>query len=180
MVALTGKDRLPIVMLSKDKEALIDVAGYKDEFGLFDTLTEFNYTAGLPGAASNSFQVNLTVINPTQEFERAVTPVFRNLFTNSAKTSSLGVGQTTDELEPITFYMRWGYGSEDQGMSKLVTGILTNVNYSVTDDAERVISLTFMDTLIILAVSGMSSVSKVIYALEQVWSVIMSPESTTM
>ena len=147
MVALTGKDRLPIVMLSKDKEALIDVAGYKDEFGLFDTLTEFNYTAGLPGAASNSFQVNLTVINPTQEFERAVTPVFRNLFANSAKTSSLGVGQTTDELEPITFYMRWGYGSEDQGMSKLVTGILTNVNYSVTDDAERVISLTFMDTL---------------------------------
>jgi len=147
MVALTGKDRLPIVMLSKDKEALIDVAGYKDEFGLFDTLTEFNYTAGLPGAASNSFQVNLTVINPTQEFERAVTPVFRNLFANSAKTSSLGVGQTTAEIEPIKFYMRWGYGSEDQGMSKLVTGILTNVNYSVTDDAERVISLTFMDTL---------------------------------
>ena len=59
MVALTGKDRLPIVMLSKDKEALIDVAGYKDEFGLFDTLTEFNYTAGLPGGACSRSAVEV-------------------------------------------------------------------------------------------------------------------------
>ena len=91
MVALTGKDRLPTVMLTKDKASLKDLSMYTDPYGLSATLTDFTYTAGLPGAAANSFIASLSVINPTQHFEQAVLPVFRNLFASHTKTSNLDV-----------------------------------------------------------------------------------------
>lgn len=146
MPALTGQSKLPVVMLSKQLSSLVDVENYTDEYSLGDTLTSFKYSAGLPGGAQNSFIVDMTVINPTEHFERAILPYFKTLFSKHSENSSLQEGATGDP-NALQFYIRWGYGSAEQGMSKIIHGFLTSINYSVTAEGERVITFSFLDQL---------------------------------
>ena len=144
MPALTGQGKLPVVMLSKELSSLMDVENYTDEYNLGDTLTTFKYSAGLPGAGSNSFMVDITVINPAENFERALLPNFRTLFSQHSKNSNLQEG-ASEEDDALQFYVRWGYGSTDQGMSKIVHGYLNNLRYAVTADGERTVTFSLLD-----------------------------------
>jgi len=146
MPALTGQGKLPTVMLSKQLSSLMDVENYTDEYSLSDTLTTFQYTAGLPGAASNSFTATLTVINPTEHFERTVLPHFRTMFAQQSQNSNLQAGPD-DDPHALEFYVRWGYGSTEQGMSKIIHGFLTSINYSITAEGERTIVFSLLDQL---------------------------------
>lgn len=140
MPAYTNK--LARVYLSADVEEIKNLAKYTDPFDLTKTLQSMEYQFNGEGVGTYSLTVD--IINPAFSFETKLLQLYRMYFFEDKFATQL-----EQEDDPtLTFYARWGYGSEaSDGLSRVLACKLIDIKYSLTALNEKVMSIRFVDNL---------------------------------
>jgi len=140
MVAYT--DKIARVYLSGDSEEILNLYKYTDPFSLSSTLESMEYDFNSGG--TGTYSINISVINPSFHFENTFLQLYRMYFIDGKESSNLEV---IDD-PTLTFYLRWGYGDvEEDGLSRVISCKLTDIQYSMNSDNEKVTTITLVDNL---------------------------------
>lgn len=140
MVAYT--DKIARVYMGTELSQLTNLTEYSDPLGLKDSLKELRVSYN--GEGPSTYSIDLTIINPSLQFEDNFLQLYRMYFMEDREFNSIS------ELDDPTldFFVRWGYGdSEDDGLSRVLSCKLNDIRYSYTALNEKTIILSFADNL---------------------------------
>lgn len=127
------------LFFSDNEEDLKDLNKYTDKFNLRDCLLDFNYV--LTPGSNGEYSITIELINPGFEFEKSFLSYYSLLYENGIKKNPI-----TNNYTGLLYFMRWGYGTtEVEGISRIICGALTNIQYEINSPNEKKVILSFVD-----------------------------------
>ena len=129
--------------MSPIKADLDNLVYYSDPLQLGESLLDFDYTFDSDGMGT--IESVIKFVNPSLHFEDTLLQLYKLLYTEGRSNNS-AIENIEDKT--LTFYLRFGYGeSEEDGLSRIMSCKLIDIDYTYASSNEKIIELTFTDNI---------------------------------